>query len=58
MPVLACFAVEQHTRFALPMPIRIAGGLVSFVVTLFFSPETKGNVLAAGLQAAPAGTGN
>ncbi|HET6610295.1 MAG TPA: hypothetical protein VFG62_26760 [Rhodopila sp.] len=43
---------------ALPMLIGTIRGLVSFVVTLFFSPETKGKVRVADLQVAPAATRN
>ena len=53
-PVLAYFAVERHMGFALPMLIGTLGGLVSFVVTLFFSPETKGKAMVADLQILPA----
>ena len=41
-PVLTYFAVERQMGFAIPMLIGTVGGLISFVVTLFFSPETKG----------------
>jgi hypothetical protein len=57
-PVLTYFAVEQHMDSALPMLIGTIRGLVSFVVTLFFSPETKGKVRVADLQVAPAATRN
>ncbi|HVY14504.1 MAG TPA: MFS transporter [Rhodopila sp.] len=53
-PILTYFAVEQHMGFAVPMLVGTIGGLVSFVVTLFFSPETKGKVLVSDLQVAPA----
>jgi len=39
--------------FAIPMLIGTGGGLVSFVITLFLSLETKGKVLMADLQSAP-----
>jgi SHS family lactate transporter-like MFS transporter len=39
--------------FAVPMLIGTVGGLVSFVVTLFFSPETKGKIMVADLQVVP-----
>jgi SHS family lactate transporter-like MFS transporter len=55
-PVLTYFAVEHHMGFAVPMLIGTLGGLASFVVTLFFSPETKGKVLVADLHVAPAGS--
>jgi SHS family lactate transporter-like MFS transporter len=52
-PVLTWFAVERHMGFAVPMLIGTVGGLVSFVVTLFFSPETKGKIMVADLQVVP-----
>jgi hypothetical protein len=36
--------------FAKPMLIVTVGGLISFVITLFFIPETKGRELVADLQ--------
>jgi SHS family lactate transporter-like MFS transporter len=53
-PILTYFAVERHMGFAVPMLIGTMGGLVSFVITLFFSPETKGKAMAADLQIIPA----
>jgi MFS transporter, SHS family, lactate transporter len=41
-PVLTYFAIQHGMGFAVPMLIGTVGGLVSFVITLFFSPETKG----------------
>jgi MFS transporter, SHS family, lactate transporter len=52
-PILTYFAVEQHMGFAVPMLIGTVGGLTSFVITLFFSPETKGKVMVADLQILP-----
>jgi len=52
-PVLTFFAVERHMGFAVPMLIGTVGGLVSFVVTLFFSPETKGKVMVSDLEILP-----
>jgi SHS family lactate transporter-like MFS transporter len=49
-PVLTYFAVQQGMGFAVPMLIGTVGGLVSFVVTLFFSPETKGKEMVADLE--------
>jgi SHS family lactate transporter-like MFS transporter len=49
-PVLTYFAVEGQMGFAVPMLIGTVGGLISFVVTLFFSPETKGQVMEADLK--------
>jgi hypothetical protein len=36
------------------MLVGTLGGLISFVITLFFSPETKGKILVADLQIIPA----
>jgi MFS transporter, SHS family, lactate transporter len=49
-PVLTYFGVERHMGFAVPMLIGTVGGLISFVITLFFSPETKGKAMVADLQ--------
>jgi SHS family lactate transporter-like MFS transporter len=48
-PLLTWFAIEQHMGFAVPMLVGTLGGLCSFVVALFFGPETKGLVLSADL---------
>lgn len=50
--VLTYFAVERQMGFALPMLIGTVGGLISFIITLFFSPEMKGMVMVADLAAA------
>jgi MFS transporter, SHS family, lactate transporter len=52
-PVLTYFAVEQHMGFAVPMLIGTVGGLISFVVTLFFSPETMGKTMVPDLEILP-----
>ena len=52
-PILTYFAIERHMGFAIPMLIGTLGGLVSFVITLFLSPETKGKVLVGDLEIAP-----
>jgi SHS family lactate transporter-like MFS transporter len=44
-PVLTYFAASQPQGFAIPMLIATAGGAVAFVVTLLFSPETRGKEL-------------
>jgi SHS family lactate transporter-like MFS transporter len=44
-PVLTLLAVGQPLGFAVPMLIATCGAAVVFVVTLLFSPETKGKVL-------------
>ena len=40
-PLLTYFVVEQHMGFAVPMLIGRVGGLISFVITLFFSLKQK-----------------
>ena len=52
-PVLTYFAVERQMGFAMPMLIGTVGGLVSFVITLYLSPETKGKVLLPDLEIVP-----
>jgi SHS family lactate transporter-like MFS transporter len=52
-PILTYFAIERGMGFAIPMLVGTVGGLVSFVITLFFSPETKGQVLVSDLQIVP-----
>jgi SHS family lactate transporter-like MFS transporter len=49
-PLLTYFAIERQMGFAVPMLIGTVGGLISFVVTLFFSPETKGQIMEADLK--------
>jgi SHS family lactate transporter-like MFS transporter len=49
-PILTFFAVERGMGFAKPMLIGTVGGLISFVITLYFSPETKGKVMVGDLQ--------
>ena len=41
-PMLTYFAINTELGFAIPMLIGTAGGLVSFIVALLLSPETKG----------------
>ncbi len=48
-PVLLYFASAYHTTLAMPLLISTLIGLVSFIVTLMFSPETKGKELKAEL---------
>ena len=52
-PILTYFAVQRHMGFAVPMLIGTVGGLISFVITLFFSPETKGKVMVPDLEILP-----
>src|SRR5205085_607431 len=44
-PVLTYFAAGQPLGFTIPMLIATTGAAVAFVVTLLFSPETKGKEL-------------
>jgi SHS family lactate transporter-like MFS transporter len=44
-PVLTYFAVSQPLGFTLPMLVSTSGAAVVFIVTLLFSPETKGREL-------------
>ena len=46
-PILTYPAVERGMGFAVPMLFGTVDGLISFVITLFFSPETKGQVLVS-----------
>ena len=48
-PVLTYFAIGQPLGFTIPMLIGTVGAAVVFVVTLLFSPETKGKVLVSQL---------
>ena len=44
-PVLTYFAAGQATGFTIPMLISTTGAAIVFVLTLLYSPETKGKVL-------------
>jgi MFS transporter, SHS family, lactate transporter len=44
-PVLTYFAANQPLGFTVPMLIATSGAAVVFVVTLLFSPETRGKEL-------------
>jgi MFS transporter, SHS family, lactate transporter len=44
-PVLTYFATNQPLGFTMPMLIATTGAAVAFVVTLLFSPETRGKEL-------------
>jgi SHS family lactate transporter-like MFS transporter len=44
-PVLTYFAVSRSLGFAIPMLIATTGAAIIFVITLLFSPETKGKDL-------------
>src|SRR5579863_1143972 len=49
-PVLAYLAAGQPLGFVIPMLISTTGAALVFVVTLIFSPETRGKVLVAELS--------
>jgi MFS transporter, SHS family, lactate transporter len=49
-PVLALLAAGQPLGFAVPMLVATTGAAMIFVVTLLFSPETKGKILVADLS--------
>ena len=44
-PVLTYFAAGQATGFTMPMLIATTAAAIVFVVTLLFSPETRGKEL-------------
>jgi MFS transporter, SHS family, lactate transporter len=48
-PILTWFAVNYQMGFAIPMLIGTSLGLVSVVVALLLSPETKGHVFTSDL---------
>jgi SHS family lactate transporter-like MFS transporter len=48
-PLLTYFAAGQPLGFAVPMMIATTCAAIVFVVTLLFSPETKGKVLVSDL---------
>ena len=48
-PILTYFAVNYQMGFAIPMLIGTSLGLVSVVVALLLSPETKGHVFTSDL---------
>jgi SHS family lactate transporter-like MFS transporter len=47
--VITIFAVDWNLGFAIPMAIGTLGGLVSFILALLLSPETKGTELVPDL---------
>jgi MFS transporter, SHS family, lactate transporter len=51
-PIIAIFAIDWHLGFAIPMAIGTLGGLVSFILALFFGPETRGKELVPDLVVA------
>jgi MFS transporter, SHS family, lactate transporter len=46
-PVLTYFAATQPQGFTIPMLVATTGAAIVFVVTLLYSPETKGKVLVS-----------
>ena len=46
-PVVTYFAINWHLGFAIPMAIGTMGGLVSFLLAMIYSPETRGKELVA-----------
>jgi SHS family lactate transporter-like MFS transporter len=46
-PILTYFAVSQPTGFTIPMLVTTTGAAIVFVITLLYSPETKGKVLVS-----------
>ena len=49
-PVLTRLTVQQRIEFGILLFRGTVGGLISFVVALFFSPETKGKATEADLS--------
>jgi SHS family lactate transporter-like MFS transporter len=46
-PVLTYFAATQPLGFTIPMLVTTTGAAIVFVLTLLYSPETKGKVLVS-----------
>jgi MFS transporter, SHS family, lactate transporter len=46
-PVVTYFAIDWHLGFAIPMAIGTIGGLISLLLALSVSPETRGKELVA-----------
>jgi MFS transporter, SHS family, lactate transporter len=44
-PILTYFAASQTTGFTIPMLIATTGAAIVFVITLLYSPETRGKEL-------------
>jgi SHS family lactate transporter-like MFS transporter len=53
-PLLTYVAVNMGYGFAIPMLVLTSGALISFVISVFLGPETKGKVLIADLEIMPA----
>jgi SHS family lactate transporter-like MFS transporter len=48
-PALAYFATDWHLGFAIPMMVGTTVGCISLIVSMLFSPETRGTELKADL---------
>lgn len=48
-PVLVYFADAYGVSLAIPMLIGTIGGLISFILSLLWGPETKGKILVPDL---------
>ena len=46
-PILTYFAATQPMGFTIPMLVTTTGAAIIFVLTLLYSPETKGKVLVS-----------
>jgi len=51
-PILSYFAINSGVGFGIPMLVGTVGGLVIFIVTLLYGPETKGALLVPDLGVA------
>jgi SHS family lactate transporter-like MFS transporter len=51
-PILSYFAINNGIGFGIPMLIGTVGGLVVFIITLLYGPETKGALLVPDLGVA------
>jgi MFS transporter, SHS family, lactate transporter len=51
-PLLTYFAITWDLGFAIPMLVGTMFGLVNFILSLVFGPETKGTVMVAELSVA------
>ena len=46
-PAIAYSATAFHLGFAVPMLVGTVAGLVSYIITVYFGPETKGKILGS-----------
>jgi SHS family lactate transporter-like MFS transporter len=51
-PILTFFAINWHLGFAIPMLIGTLFGLVNFILSLVFGPETRGTEMVPDLVVA------